>query len=384
MKKIILLITISICLLYTNLSAQVGIGTTTPNAAALLHIDLGTSITKGFLVTGNNLNFATLPSLGAGCRLMFYPGIAAFRAGRVDGTQWDNVNVGSLSTAMGYNTIASGGSSTAMGYNTIASGGSSTALGNFTISSGNSSIATGFSTTASGNNSTAMGTYVNTNNQTGAFIIGDSDPLSQGVTYSGGADQFVARFYNGYYLLTSGDNPRSGVQLAHNGNSWVSICDKNLKENFEPLSGEEILQKISSIPFMSWNYKKQDPKIYRHYGIMAQDFNSAFGHDKYGTIGNDTTVNPIDMIGIDMAAIQALEKRTNELRNENTALKIQLEDQNKENNSLKQSVAQLQAAFYKEQTLIVQKLKQLEELTIKSPDLVKGENAPTPLVGDKN
>ena len=54
---------------------------------------------------------------------------------------------------------------------------------------------------------------------------------------------------------------------------------------------------------------------------MAQDFYKAFGKDKYGTIGNDTTVNPVDMLGIDMAAIQALEKRTVALSAENKKLK---------------------------------------------------------------
>ena len=31
-----------------------------------------------------------------------------------------------------------------------------------------------------------------------------------------------------------------------------------------------------------------------------------FGHDKHSAVGNDTPVNPIDMIGIDMAAIPAI------------------------------------------------------------------------------
>ena len=77
--------------------------------------------------------------------------------------------------------------------------------------------------------------------------------------------------------------------------------------------------------FGSWNYKMQDPKVHRHYGVMAQDFFSAFGNDKYGKIGNDTTVNPIDLIGIDMAAIQALENRTSVLQEKYEALQKQNE-----------------------------------------------------------
>ena len=59
---------------------------------------------------------------------------------------------------------------------------------------------------------------------------------------------------------------------------------------------------------------------------MAQDFYKAFGHDQFGTVGNDTTVNQIDMIGIDMTAIQALEKRTVDLRHENESLKAYVDE----------------------------------------------------------
>ncbi|MBC7423365.1 MAG: tail fiber domain-containing protein, partial [Ferruginibacter sp.] len=303
MKKITLLAVISFCILFTKLYAQVGIGTATPNAAAVLHVDAGTSTTNGLLMTGTVDASATVPDLGAGTRLMFYPGKAAFRAGYVDGTQWDNGSVGPYSVAMGYGTTASGRYSTALGIQTNASGDYSTAIG--------------IQTTASGDYSTAIGYHVSTNGQRGAFIIGDTDPLIQGTSNSEFPDQFIARFNNGYYFMTNGDATLSGVHINHNGNYWLSICDKNRKENFEPLNGEDILQKLSAINFTSWNYKKQDPKVYRHYGIMAQDFNTAFGKDKYGVIGNDTTVNPIDMIGIDMAAIQALVKRTTELKNDN-------------------------------------------------------------------
>jgi len=292
---------------------------------------------------------------------------------------------GSYSTAMGGYTIASGGYSTAMGISTIAFGIASTAMGNYTSARGAHSTAMGSYTTASGYESTAMGYGVSTNGQTGAFMIGDSDPLGEGITYSGFSDEFVARFNNGYYFMTSGDANRYGVSIAHNGNSWVSICDKNRKENFEPLNGEDVLQKLSNINFTSWNYKKQDPKAYRHYGIMAQDFNTAFGKDKYGAIGNDTTVNPIDMIGIDMAAIQALVKRTTELKNDNEKLKDkdeainkklaevtvdneklnnQLAAQNKENENMHQAVAQLQASFNEQQKLVAQSLQQMKALTI--------------------
>lgn len=416
MKKIIFLTPILLFLFFVKLYAQVGIGTINPNSAAILHVDLGSSLTKGFLITGSNLNGASVPNLGAGSRLMFYPGKSAFRAGTATGTEWDDANIGNSSVAMGYftkasgststalgsNTTASGGGSTALGYGSTASGSSSTALGNFTTASGSSSTAIGESTIASGQRSTAMGLFTNatglastamgfnltasgdlttamgylvsTNGYTGAFAIGDSDPNNEGRTFCGAGDQLVARFWNGYYFLTSGTVTRFGVQIAHNGNSWVSICDKNRKENFETLDGDEILQKLSKINFTSWNYKMQDPRIYRHYGIMAQDFYNAFGHDKFGVIGNDTTVNPIDMIGIDMSAIQALDKRTNELRKEMKTLKDynailakehnELAELKKENEDLRQTVMQLQKSFNEQQKSISESQQQIKKFAV--------------------
>ncbi len=112
--------------------------------------------TDGFAVTGE-FNTGTIPAEGEGVRLIWYPGEAAFRAGRVDGDQWDAANVGDYSFAVGSSTTASGLVSTAMGNATTASGISSTAIGRQTTASGISSTAMGREATASGSNSTAMG-----------------------------------------------------------------------------------------------------------------------------------------------------------------------------------------------------------------------------------
>jgi hypothetical protein len=47
---------------------------------------------------------------------------------------------------------------------------------------------------------------------------------------------------------------------------------------------------------------------------MAQDFFAAFGQDGVGQIGTETTINSGDIAGILMIAVQALEKRTAELK----------------------------------------------------------------------
>ena len=246
---------------------------------------------------------------------------------------------GNYSTAMGVNTTASGISSTAMGNNTTASGNVSTTMGQATTASGQNSTAMGENTTASGSNSTAMGNYVSTNNQNGSLVIGDNSTTT--VMNSANANNFRARFAGGYKLFTSA-NLSTGCTLFAGDNAWTTGSDVRTKENFAEVNGEDFLKKISSFHLTSWNYKTQNPKTFRHYGPMAQDFYAAFGKDNYGTIGNDTTINSADFAGVSFIAIQALEKRSSiqhqnitDLKNESAELKAMILLLRKEMNELK-------------------------------------------------
>ena len=86
------------------------------------------------------------------------------------------------------------------------------------------------------------------------------------------------------------------------------------KENFQPVDGEDVLRKIRDFNLTSWNYIGHDPKQFRHYGPMAQDFFAAFGQDGIGTIGTPTTLSSGDMVGILMIAVQTLEKQNRDLK----------------------------------------------------------------------
>ena len=86
-----------------------------------------------------------------------------------------------------------------------------------------------------------------------------------------------------------------------------------------------MLRKIQGLSLTSWNYIGHDPKEFRHYGPMAQDFFAAFGNDGVGTIGTAMTINSGDMAGILMIAVQALEKQNREIKTENAGLKARLE-----------------------------------------------------------
>jgi regulator of replication initiation timing len=109
------------------------------------------------------------------------------------------------------------------------------------------------------------------------------------------------------------------------------------------VDGDAVLQKIRGFAPTSWNYIGHDPKQFRHYGPMAQEFFAAFGHDAQGTIGSSTTINAGDIAGILMIGVQALEKRTGELRQENNLLKETVEAFKAENADLAVELGQEKA-----------------------------------------
>lgn len=368
--------------------------------------------TDGFAVTGA-VGTGSLPATGGGTRLMWVPGKAAFRAGRVTGTEWDDI--GSYSTAFGWNTLATGGASvaigigssatgvsavalgaaneaignrstalgdrteasgheatsmgsrtratgeistalgllteasgnvaTATGWGTAASGDAATAMGYETAASGTGATATGFGTTASGDNATAigrvsrasgfvstavgleteasrhyaiaMGQYTTADgvNSTvlgrrasagghkGTFVYGDASTEN---TVDATADnQFYVRASGGVFFRTNAALT-AGCILNPGAGAWSCTSSRDAKEDFQDLDGEEVLQRIAGMPIQEWSYITQ-PGV-RHVGPTAQDFRAAFG---LGT--SDEMISLVDADGINMLAIQALERRTRTL-----------------------------------------------------------------------
>lgn len=103
--------------------------------------------------------------------------------------------------------------------------------------------------------------------------------------------------------------------------AFTHTSDRNQKENFRAVDGDDVLSKIRGLDLSSWNYMGHDPKRFRHYGPSAQAFFAAFGNDGAGTCGDSVTINSGDMAGIMMIAIKALERRTAE----NAELKARIE-----------------------------------------------------------
>ena len=291
----------------------------------------------GFAVTGGYPNnFSVPPIVGEGTRMMWIGGMAAFRAGFLDAshaTLWQVPNIGLYSVAFGSNSSASGqssfsccGGSTASGNgavalgNSTASGEMSTAIGASTASGGFStaigwlseatamhSIAMGVSTTASGDYSVAIGRYASTDGQSGSFVYGDNSSFgTQGLVQATAPNQFVVRAAGGVQFRTH-EGLLFGCNLPASSGSWDCSSSVTLKTDFEPVNGEEVLAQVRELPVQRWSYRGEDGV--RHLGTFAEDFRRAFG---LGT--GETTIGMIDMDGVNLAAAQALERRTRDLQ----------------------------------------------------------------------
>ena len=152
MKKV-LIIVLTVIVIKTN-AQNVGIGITTP--VARLHVADSNVLFTGPTTVPGTTTFLP-PAQGAGTRMMWYPQAAAFRAGVVDGTQWDKPYIGRFSFATGSNTTAFGYGSVATGEATYAFGDYSNAMGRESQALGYISNVLGYQCIASGQHSTAIG-----------------------------------------------------------------------------------------------------------------------------------------------------------------------------------------------------------------------------------
>lgn len=301
--------------------AQMGIGTNLPKAR--LHVYDGTFLSKTPVLDPQTspfydpVNFDDDP-VYHGFKWIHEKG--AFRASGTGAPAlvFDPGNAGKYSFAVGFDTYATGLAASAVGMRVSVGGIAAFAAGQ-ALNSTNFGFVQGYFSSTDGPNCVTIGTNLHNNFSTGAFILGYTDFNAQ----NSGDNQIRMIFTGGYRLYTS-NVLVSGALLPAGANSWSVVSDATKKENFERTDGKDVLQKITYLPLFSWNYKGQDPRVFRHYGPMAQDFFSAFGRDSYGVIGADTTINQADLDGLTLIAIQALVKETDELQRTNDDLQMQI------------------------------------------------------------
>jgi hypothetical protein len=246
-------------------------------------------------------------------------------ASTIGGGQGNQATSDFASVGGGISNTANGPRSTISGgENNIASGyGSAVGGGRSNRSQQDDTFTVGLDCIANGNRSIVLGRQATSNNS-GCFIFSDETANTHGNTTrttTTGNNQFVVGCYGGAYFYTNLAR-NIGVELnAVTGTSWTTISDKNMKENFKDIDGEEFLNKISNMSAQSWNYKGHEPEKNRHYGPYAQEIFENFGNDGIGTIGNATSITTQDMDGILWTAVKALTLKIKKLEEEINILK---------------------------------------------------------------
>ena len=318
-------------------------GTTAASAASTLFAG-----NEGFLFSGT-WGTGAIADTSNNTRLMWYPKKAAFRAGQVTSNRWFDAVIGDYSTGLGYSPQASGIYSVAMGINSTALdencvsigrhcstkivgvviNGGVIAIGDSCVVASTRSLAMGYKNRSDGGivmgykNSVFWASQTSvwgTNN----FSSGDCAISLGSNTTQNGKGSFIFSDTSSAKLITNNDYRFTvrasggtvfysdaaltvGVELFPGAGSWSSVSDRRKKENLVIEDPLDILDKIRKLKISSWNYKSQAETI-RHIGPMSKQFYSLF---KVGE--NDALINTLDMDGITLLGIKALEKQTRTL-----------------------------------------------------------------------
>jgi hypothetical protein len=148
----------------------------------------------------------------------------------------------------------------------------------------------------------AIGHRASTNGRSGALVLSDQSATDS--LEASANNQFSSRYAGGYRLYTNATRT-TGVSLNAGGSSWNVISDRNRKEGFLAVDGEDMLARIRTLPVSTWRYVGEEDRSVRHIGPMAQDWQRAFGFSS-----DPTTINMSDLDGVNLAGVQALDART--------------------------------------------------------------------------
>ncbi len=170
----------------------------------------------------------------------------------------------------------------------------------------------------------------------GGSFVWAAECATGGTVSSSAGNQFTVMAVGGTRIISDALNfggvagSFTGVQLPQGAGAWSTLSARASKRDFRDEDGEATLSKIAGLSIQSWSYKAQDAST-RHLGPVAEDFYAAFrlGEDEH-------RITTTDLDGVNMLAIQALEKRTAVLRQEVAVLQA-------ENDELRQRMARLEA-----------------------------------------
>ncbi|UCC78600.1 MAG: tail fiber domain-containing protein [Candidatus Zixiibacteriota bacterium] len=276
-------------------------------------IGIGTATPTEKLDVNGNIRVTGKANIGSGC---INTGSYAFVAGKNNQATYtySTIGGGAYNTASGNSAAIAGGvDNSASGFAAMVGGGSNNIAGGW-----NSAVCGGGSNTANGTHSFAAGNKAKANHNGSMVISANSSTATIDSVRSGGDEQIVLRADGGLYITNTAQlapyNPfdiittRGGAYLSGDGTTWTNACDRNKKENFTPIDGRALLDKLTSLEITEWNYREDHESI-RHIGPVAQEFYAVFGLGK-----DDKSISTVDPAGVALASIKELIRENRELR----------------------------------------------------------------------
>jgi hypothetical protein len=126
---------------------------------------------------------------------------------------------------------------------------------------------------------------------------------------------FHLRFANGIYLYTD-QAMSTGVKFVSGGGGWESVSSKTKKENFTPVSFQDLFDKYQNMKLQKWTYLG-DRVDQWNIGPMAQDFYADFGVGK-----DDLTIASFNISGINLAASKAVALKVKDIKESNKQISL--------------------------------------------------------------
>jgi hypothetical protein len=148
----------------------------------------------------------------------------------------------------------------------------------------------------------------------GGPFMGFTDTSSSGKSWA------VGSVNNSFMIVEYTTSPDVELNLSNAGNLTIKGVltqgsDRFTKREIVPVEPKEVLAKLAKLPISTWNRETDLPSV-RHMGPMAQDFAAIFGLGE-----DDRHIATLDMAGVSIAAIQALNAAMDERDGEVAALR---------------------------------------------------------------
>jgi len=152
----------------------------------------------------------------------------------------------------------------------------------------------------------------------GDFVLSQSNDLSNPlITVESNGRVGLNNSSPGAPLRVGTNTSNGNGAFVTNGGTWTSASSREWKSNFQSVDSFDVLNKLSKIPIMTWEYDNSEEGI--HLGPDAEDFHEAFGLGQ-----SEQYISTVDADGVALIAIQALEKENNELQKKNEELEARI------------------------------------------------------------